>query len=175
MLTEDIVSQLRAFSGNEDQALWGQGDVLHENQITKDEMRRLAVILGQSPAALFNRQFVAAENPIEKRSLKYSWKLYATFTKIADPELRYQTLFSRDEWRLEDAKEFVKALNPPVLAEDPKLTHVERAELRVGKVVVKAKLNPNGELTLLVNVGGGGTRDCNVTYQSVNTKIVFPA
>lgn len=173
MLTNEIIDQLRAFSDDEDASLWSQGDILNDNQITRDEVKRLAVILAQSPAKLRKRQYVAAQTPIENRHEGYSWNLYALFTNIADVEKRFQVLYSRQDWTLAEAREVVHSYSSRPVAEQNKLTHVERAALKVGNVTVKAKLNPKGELTLLVSLGGD--RDVHITHQSLNTKIVFPA
>lgn len=174
MLTENIIEQLRAYSGDEDHALWAQGDILNDNNITKEEIKRLAAILQQSPTKLYNRQFVAAENPIDYRRPDYSWTVYAIFTKIAHREQRYTAMFGRDAWTLAEAKEIVRTYNPSTSTQtENKLTHVERASLKVGNVVIKATLDPKGRLVLRVNLGA--SRDCIVTPQTVNTKIVFPA
>lgn len=172
MLNENIIDQLREFSGEEDNALWAQGDILNENEITKDEIKRLALILQQSPAKLAARQWVAAENPIDYRKSTYSWALYAIFTKISNRNARYTAMFSRTEWTLTEAKEIARSFNPKT-QEQNKLTGIERSTLKVGNVSVKAKLDPKGNLTLYVSLGA--ERVCEVYPQTVNTRIVFPA
>lgn len=172
MLTAEIIEEFVRLVGEEDASLWAQGDTLNTHKLTKDEVKQLARIIQQNPTHLFKRQFVATETPQEKRHPAYSWNLYAVFTKISDPEQRWQAMFGRDNWTLVEAKDFVKSFNTPAHSEQKQLK-IQRAELRVGKYQVKAKLDPLGNLTLLVNVGGN--RVCEVTPQSVNTKIVFPA
>lgn len=172
MLTEEIIEQLRDVSSDEDSALWTQGDILVEHEVTVPEIKRLAVILQQNAAKLRRRQFVASETPTEQRREDYSWTLYSIFTNIEDQANRFRVMFSRTEWTLADAREIVNALQPKMV-EQNKLTHVEYANLKVGNVKVKAKLDPKGNLTLLVSLGSN--RVCEVTPQSVNTKIVFPA
>lgn len=172
MLTGDVISQLKAHTGDEDQSLWTQGDILRDNEITKEEVRRLSKILQQSPAKLLARQFVSTETPNNLRYSAYSWIMYSVFVKIVDTEQRWQAMFAREDWTLREAKEIVRTLNPSPSEEQAKLTHTERASLKVGNVTVKAKLDAKGQLTLLV--GLGGHRVCDVTPQIANTKIVFP-
>lgn len=173
MLTEKVINELKAFTGDEDRSLWTQGDILVENEITKEEVQRLSKILQQSPAKLLARQFVSAETPSNFRNPTYSWSLYQVFTKISDAEYRWDTMFSRKDWTLTEAKEVVRTLTASANAEQLQLTRVARASLKVGNVTVKAKLNPKGQLTLLVSLGGD--RVCEVTPQTTNTRIVFPA
>lgn len=173
MLTNDIIEQLKIYVDDEDASLWTQGDILNDNDITKDEVKKLAAILQQPTSKLFNTQFVAAETPPEQRRAGYSWAMYAVFTKIVDPNVRWTTMFSRDDWTLAEAKDFVRILRSGGdNVELPKLTHTERGSMKVGGVDVKGSLNAKGQLTVTVYVGG--ERDVRVEHQKGSVKFVFP-
>lgn len=149
MLDEELIDAMRKLRDDEDNSLWKQGDLLRDNALTKAEMRKLAELLQRKTSTLEERKRVSTETPSEYRRTEYAWTIYKEFTRIEDPAVRWQLMFSRKDWTYNSAKEAVNlALGKPVA---PVANALSKAMV-VGDILIKAKLD-KGTLTIKAFVG----------------------
>lgn len=167
-LNESIIEKMTVLIQKEDETLWAQGDLLVEAHLGRHEMKKLADIVQRKPQTLELRRRVAIETPREKRNPNHSWSIYAIFVKIEDPATRWEMLFSRDSWTVNEARKAVRefTFGPP----QPANNNIKR--MVVGDVLVRGHLKDDGSMD--VTVWLGNEYDATVTKASdKSTTVTF--
>lgn len=157
MMSEDFILRMKQFTDEEDIGLWGMGDTMRDAvpPLKKDDIRKLADIVHRTPAVLKHRRDVSVETTEDKRRPGYSWTLYSIFSRIEDPAIRWELLFSRpgNEWTIETATKVVRDTNYAARGSHRVASSVARGQMLIGGVLIKGHLTQAGKLILQVNLG----------------------
>ena len=90
MKFEDYITAMRKERGNEDNALFKQGDLTVEAQLDVSDRAKAAQLLSLSAVQLQVREHVSLAFPPETRTLGIPWSLYRELAKIEDMDHRME-------------------------------------------------------------------------------------
>lgn len=167
MLTEELITQMKSLRNDEDNSLWKQGDLMRDHALSKAEMKKLAEILQLKVSTLNNRRMVSIETPEDKRKKEYAWSIYSKFAMIDEPVIRWQLMFSRPSWTIDEATKVVQQQKRPTVQVKPATSkYMIIDDIRIG-----AKLDDAGKLTVTVSLGS--SYDVDVDQNDRKSIIVF--
>lgn len=167
MSITEVVDRLSQLRDDEDVALWTQGDVLRDHPLSKADLRKVADILQRKVSTLEMRRRVSVETPADQRKPQYSWSIYSIFIKIEDPAMRWQLMFSRPEWTIQEANETVRGI---LYGGPRKPKDAITKTMVVNDIMVKGTLE-KGVLT--VKVWLGESYDVEVDQNGRTTTLTF--
>lgn len=136
MLTDDVITRMKALIKKEEISLWEQGDILKDAALSDEEMGKLAQILQRKVATLRHRERVSREIPPNMRDSRHSWSIYSILIRVPDQAERQRLLDSRLEWTIESMELQVRQLLQAKMGKEGKLPPKRRGGMRLGNVRV---------------------------------------
>ncbi len=166
-LLESDIEKVEELVRKGDSVAWELGDLLKRMAPADFELQKLSERVGLTKAVLRTFIRTATETPEDNRHPeKYSHSIYRIFARINDPGIRWQLLFSRPNWTVEEASKTVRE----IINGASKRSDTVTKSMVVGDIQIRGKLDIHGVLT--VRVWRGKESDPEITDSNDNVTTV---